>query len=346
MFDILCRQKHLPRSAEPIRNPLRFWPSQERSESSKDHKDLSFDFNVEDFYCLGSPVGLFQMLKGRTIAARYQPNAAPSESPLSTEYMEDPFLSASGTSGQQVSAVTGLPMSMSSPKVAQLFNIFHPSDPIAYRLEPLVSPAMSSLKPQALPYTKTGIFGAVAPQGLSGIGVKVGQSVSGLWSSFSAGIASSLLNRSLGFTSEDVANFNASNPSANASSLPNSGHTAANSQNPGTAVSNSASQSEKTEARRKALARQNTSRSTGPSTSGRNTAKDSTLIDDDMETLYACFQKKRVEEHQDSISRAEEGLELGAAWAAEELKAQKLRREELKVRTLNWNGRIDYTIQE
>ncbi|KAI1199650.1 DDHD domain-containing protein [Nemania serpens] len=346
MFDILCRQKQLPRSAEPLRNPLRFWPSQERSETSKDHKELSFDFDVEDFYCLGSPVGLFQMLKGRTIAARYLPNTAPSESPLSMEYMEDPFLAASGTSAQHASAVTGLSLSISSPKVAQLFNIFHPSDPIAYRLEPLVSPAMSSLKPQALPYTKIGIFGAVAPQGLSGIGVKVGQSVSGLWSSFSAGIASSLLNRSLGFTNEDVANFNASNPSTNASSLPNSGHAADNSQNPSTAASTSAARSEKTEARKKALARQNISGSSDPSTSGHNIAKDSTLIDDDMETLYARFQKKRVEEHQDSISRAEEGQELGAAWAAEEQKAQKLRREELKVRMLNWNGRIDYAIQE
>ncbi|KAJ8123571.1 hypothetical protein ONZ43_g518 [Nemania bipapillata] len=313
--------------------------------SSKDHRDLSFDFNVEDLYCLGSPVGLFQMLKGRTIAARYQPNAAPSESPLNTEYSEDPFLPAPNATGQQVSAITGLPFSMSSPKVAQLFNIFHPSDPIAYRLEPLVSPAMSSLKPQALPYTKKGIFGAVAPQGLSGIGVKVGQSVSGLWSSFSAGIASSILNRSLGLSNEDVANFNASNPSANNSSLPNSGQGASSSQNNGAVVSNPAAQSEKTEARKKALARQNTSSSSEPGTPGSNN-KDSTLIDDDLETLYARFQKKRVEEHKDSPSRPDEGQELSAAWAAEELKAQKLRKEELKVRALNWNGRIDYTIQE
>ncbi|KAI1179140.1 DDHD domain-containing protein [Nemania sp. FL0916] len=346
MFDILCRQKEPPKSIEPLRNPLRFWPSQERSESSRDNKDLSFEFNVEDLYCLGSPVGLFQMLKGRTIAARHQPNAVPSESPLSPEYMEDPFVSASATPGQHVSAVTGLPFSMSSPRVAQLFNIFHPSDPIAYRLEPLVSQAMSSLKPQALPYTKKGIFDAMAPQGLSGIGVKVGQSVSGLWSSFSAGIASSLLNRSLGLTSEDVANMNASNISANASPLSGSGNAAPNAQGTNTIGSNAAAQSEKTEARQKALARQNTSNFAGSSTPGNSNAKDSTLIDDDLETLYARFQKKRVEEVKDSVSRAEEGQELGVAWAAEELKAQKLRREELKVRALNWNGRIDYTIQE
>ncbi|KAI1424079.1 DDHD domain-containing protein [Xylaria sp. FL1777] len=350
MFDILCRQKQRPEGVEPLRNPLRFWPSQERSEPSKDIHELSFDFDVEDLYCLGSPVGLFQMLKGRTIAARQQPNAAPSESPLAPAYMEDPFLSTSSASGQRVSAVTGLPLSVSSPNVAQLFNIFHPSDPIAYRLEPLVSSAMSSLKPQALPYTKKGIFGAVAPQGLSGIGVKVGQSVSGLWSSFSAGIASSILKGSLGLTNADIANFNASNPPVNTSSLSNPGQATAHSQgtNLGSVVSDANAQSEKTDARKKALARQNTSglSSTDPITPGHNITKDLTLIDDDLETLYARFQRKRVEEHKDSISRAEEGQELGTAWAAEELKAQKLRKEELKVRALNWNGRIDYAIQE
>ncbi|KAJ2985278.1 hypothetical protein NUW58_g5623 [Xylaria curta] len=349
MFDILCRQKQPTESSALLRNPLKFWPSQEVSKSSQVSRELSFNFNVEDLYCLGSPVGLFQMLKGRTIAARHQPNAAPSESPLSTEHMEDPFHSASTTSGQQLSAVTGLPFSVSSPKVAQLFNIFHPSDPIAYRLEPLVSAAMSSLKPQALPYTKKGIFGVVAPQGLSGIGVKVGQSVSGLWSSLSAGIASNILNRSLGLSNEDIANLNASNPSTNNSSLPNPGQVAANSQNtgPATVISNPIAQSEKTAARKKALALQNTSSSSmDPSVPGHSNSNDSTLIDDDLETLYARFQKKRVEEHKNSAGRAEEDRELGAAWAAEELKAHKLRREETKVRALNWNGRIDYTIQE
>lgn len=351
MFDILCRQKQaVNTNVEPLRNPLRFWPSQDHPEPSKDHKDLSFNFDVEDLYCLGSPVGLFQMLKGRTIAARHQPNAAPSESPLNTEYVDDPFLSTSSTPGQQISTITGLPLSVSSPKVAQLFNIFHPSDPIAYRLEPLVSHAMSSLKPQALPYTKRGIFGAVAPQGLSGIGVKVGQSVSGLWSSFSAGIASSLLNRSLGLSNEDIANFNAANPPANASSVSSTSQAAAYSQINGssTVASNPSAHSEKTDARKKALARQNTSGSTsgGSNTPGTGNTKDSTLIDEDLETLYARFQKKRVEEHKHNTTRTVESRELSEAWAAEELKAHKLRREELKVRALNWNGRIDYTIQE
>ncbi|OTA70486.1 DDHD domain-containing protein [Hypoxylon sp. EC38] len=340
MFDILCRQREKQQTPEPLRNPLRFWPSAERPEPSQNPRDLSFDFDVEDFYCLGSPIGLFQMLKGRTIAARGKLHGAPSESPLNSEYVKDPFLNAAMTAEQRVSTITGLPFSVSSPKVGQLFNIFHPSDPISYRLEPLISPAMSSLKPQALPYTKKGIFGAVAPQGLSGLGVKVGQSVSGLWSSFSAGIASNILNRSLGLSNQDVANFNAAN-AANSSSSQALGP-GAGTNIVGGGVIDANAQSEKTDARKRALARQNSSGGIGDNGSGH----DATLIDDDLETLYARFQKKRIEDHKNSASRAEEGQELGDAWAAEELKAQKLRREEAKVRALNRNGRVDYSIQE
>ncbi|KAI1639941.1 DDHD domain-containing protein [Biscogniauxia mediterranea] len=348
MFDILCRQKETPRVTDSLRNPLRYRPSQERLDHSKDSRDLSFIFEVDDFYCLGSPIGLFQMLKGRTISARHQPYAAPSESPLSTEYMDDPFLSSSVSPDKRVSAITGLPYSVSSPKVGQLFNVFHPSDPISYRLEPLISPAMSSLKPQALPYTKKGIFGAVTPQGLSGIGVKVGQSVSGLWSSFSAGIASSLLNRSLGLSNEDVANFNAANPPPS-TTMQNQGSLAPGAGTniiAGGVISDTNAHSERMDARKRALARQNSSASGSTTPNAVGGDQDATLIDDELETLYARFQKKRVEEHKDSASRADEGQELGEAWAAEELKAQKLRREELKVRALNWNGRVDYSIQE
>lgn len=364
MFDILCRQKETSQESEALRNPLRVTAPRSQSEKRKD-KELAFDFEVDDFYCLGSPVGLFQMLKGRTIAARKQPNAAPSESPLNPD-AGDPFLLADQHMGP-LSPITGLSFSMSSPKAAQLFNIFHPSDPIAYRLEPLISPAMSSLKPQILPYTKRGFLGAVAPQGLSGIGVKVGQSVSGLWSGITSGIASSLLNRSLGFTNEDVAAFNASNQAQNpvptaASSTAPPGATgtgvagAASVISPEQAAMESASQ--KANMRKRALARHGsmspslTRRTTSvgdnnqQSTDTEGTESNPILIDDELETLYAKFQKKRVEEHKDSISRADEGQEMGEAWAAEERKASKLRREELKVRALNRNGRVDYAIQE
>lgn len=93
---------------------------------------------------------------------------------------------------------------VSRPDVNQLFNIFYPSDPISYRLEPLIAQSMASVKPHNLPYTKKGLFGVVGSQGLTGIGTKVGQSVSGLFASLSTGISSNLLPASLRITNEEA----------------------------------------------------------------------------------------------------------------------------------------------
>ncbi|KAK4654265.1 hypothetical protein QC762_402320 [Podospora pseudocomata] len=354
MFDILCRQKKRAPAASLPRNPLRIWPaasSEDRFEP-KESKDLAFDFDVADFYCLGSPIGLFQMLKGRTISARNLPNAVPSESPLNPDYMEDPFLSApaySYASDQHLSPITGHPFSVSSPKVSQLFNIFHPSDPIAYRLEPLISQAMSTLKPQALPYTKKTIFGSVAPQGLTGLGAKVGQSVTGLWSSFSAGIASSLLNRSLGLTQEDVNNINASHHRERELSLspvgsPGSGawkekQLGAAEGGGNSKMEDHVEKSEKTAERQMAIAAV-----TGGGKDG------GALIDEELETLFSRFQKSRVERADGGGGEKGDGnggdVLTKERWLEEERKAQRMRREEGKIRGLNRNGRVDYCIQE
>lgn len=350
LFDILCRQKEKDAGPESSKNPLRFWPSQDRYES-RDPKELKFDFEVEDFYCLGSPIGLFQMLKGRSIAARRQPNSLPSESPLNLDYMDDPFLSATTTPGyaeQRVSPVTGLPYSVSSPKCGQFFNIFHPSDPIAYRVEPLVSSAMSSLKPQALPYTKKGIFGSVAPHSLTGIGSKVGQSVSGLWSSVSAGIANSLLNRSLGLTQEDVNTITASQQQNQSSTSPGAGTNISGGGVIDEASLPDAARAEKAAARKRQLAEKAAGGAGRTSMSG----NEMTLIDDELETLFSRFQKKRAGIADDKTAgndddKASTGPSTAAAaWMEEERKAQKLRREEMKVRALNRNGRVDYCVQE
>ncbi|KAK4099985.1 hypothetical protein N658DRAFT_143397 [Parathielavia hyrcaniae] len=382
MFDILCRQKERSRMAEPPRNPLRIWPKSEDQYESREPSELAFDFEVDDFFCLGSPIGLFQMLKGRTIAARTLPHSMPSESPLNPHYMDDdPFLGPSPSHSypahQRVSPVTGLPFSVSSPKVGQLFNIFHPSDPISYRLEPLVSPVMSTLKPQALPYTKKGLFGSVGPQGLTGIGAKVGQSVSGFWSSLSAGIASNLLNRSLGLSNEDVAKITASHQEQQHQQQqqqqqghvlsPGAGTNVSAGVIPaeGSKVLTDAERSERTAERMRQLA-------SGSREEGGGNGKEATLIDDELETLFSRFQKNRVDIASSSsssqsqskeVDNKDEGEKEGSAgsgkdgqgtvtalsreqWLEEERKAQRLRREEMKIRALNRNGRVDYCIQE
>ncbi|TDZ38139.1 putative phospholipase [Colletotrichum trifolii] len=331
MFDILCRQKETSRAPDAPKSALRSWPAQENPGAIRDREanELKFDFDVEDFYCLGSPIGLFQMLKGRTISARHLPRPLPSESPLGPDVTDNPLLAAaSGSSTQRVSSITGLPYSVSSPKVSQLFNVFHPSDPISYRLEPLISPAMSSLKPQVLPYTKKGIFSNVTQQGLSGIGMKVGQSVSGLWSSLSAGIASNILNRSLGLSNEDVAKMNSQSAQPSISATETS-MTDAN------IITDVTKLGEKINERKKQLA-------DSKSIPGRTSisGNEMTLIDDELETLYSKFQEKRV----DLVKTDDDGS--AAAWIEAEQKALKLRREEMKVRAMNRNGRVDYSIQE
>ncbi|KAM5352153.1 hypothetical protein ACJ41O_004876 [Fusarium nematophilum] len=330
LFDVLCQQKE-DRHDEQQKSLLRLWPAQERTEATAHDSELDLDFKVEDFFCLGSPVGLFQMLKGRTIAARQPVRGGRADNssnmPISKDVLRvTPIPSAA----DELSPVTGLPSSVASPKVQQLFNIFHPSDPISYRLEPLISPSMSSLKPQLLPYTKRGIFGNVAPQGLTGIGAKVGQSVSGLWSSLSAGIASNLLNRSLGLTNEEVARITA-NASQGETTSPDAPVSKATT---GGDVSDVAEKRDATDARMKKLA----DSTTGAVESKLGTNDYSpTLIDDDLETLYSKFQKSRAQVAKDGEAPPVQD---------EDCKARKLRNEERKVRALNRNGRVDYSIQE
>lgn len=64
-FDVLCRQREI-QTFDETRQSLRFWPTpHSRPDIRPKDEELEFDFDAHDFYCLGSPVGLFQMLKGR-----------------------------------------------------------------------------------------------------------------------------------------------------------------------------------------------------------------------------------------------------------------------------------------
>lgn len=42
------------------------------------------------------------------------------------------------------------------PRCTQIINVFHPNDPVAYRLEPLVNPLMRDASPELVPYYLTG----------------------------------------------------------------------------------------------------------------------------------------------------------------------------------------------
>ncbi|KAF9764414.1 hypothetical protein IL306_002816, partial [Fusarium sp. DS 682] len=163
--------------------------------------------------------------------------------------------------------------------------------------------------------------------GLTGIGAKVGQSVSGLWSSLSAGIASNLLNRSLGLSNEEVARITAS---ANQEAI---GPEAPGTKTTNRDVPNATDKREATDARMKKLA----DSASGPESGAGE--HNPTLIDEEIETLYSNFQKSRAEPNKDQEKTA-------AETADEDKRARKMRNEEAKVRALNRNGRVDYSIQE
>lgn len=322
MFDILCLQD---------RHEL-----QQRGSGKAPRKGehpMKLDFEVEDFYALGSPIGLFQMLKGRTIAAR---QAGQSKS-NSAEPSSAAFLGSTSTSSENLTGMgtqnSDLPIS--SPKCRQVFNIFHPTDPISYRIEPLISPAMSSLKPQPLPYTKRGIFSTATGQGLTGIGARVGQSVSGLWSSFSSGIASSLLNRSLGFTAEDAGKLGgpASNSQSRTPLSLGAGTNVAAGVVPTAPPTNAMIDKVDGDAKDRLAG--------DAERAGEAGERPPTLIDAELETLYAGFQNRR------KSAQGDLGHDMIESERAEaEARGRKLKKEEAKVRALNTNGRVDYSIQE
>ncbi|KAH3686641.1 hypothetical protein WICPIJ_002391 [Wickerhamomyces pijperi] len=73
-------------------------------------------FPVENFFAVGSPVGLFQLLKTQKI----------------------------GSQSQNIRSSTEI----SVPQCQNLYNIFHPCDPVAYRMEPLVDTEYKDLTPE------------------------------------------------------------------------------------------------------------------------------------------------------------------------------------------------------
>jgi len=311
LFDILCRQGIRDRQV-----------------------GRGLDFYCENFFAYGSPIGLyvlllllpsmcgsgfttansnvrFQMLEGKTIASRIPPNFKEDPSPPSTPMhfnVRDPF---------SFPKEDPYDPNISSPLCTQLFNIFHPTDPISYRLEPLVTKAMAEMKPQLLPYTKKNLLSNQLA-GLTGIG----QRVTNMWSNFSsgitAGIASSILNRSLGFSGD------------------------------GPPVPLEKKKDEEIWFDEE------------------EEVGKPTLIDGELETLYAGFQRRRTlkkkKEKKSGSGKDTEQTTSGAsdveteeeeiledttegARKADE-KAKRLKREERKLRALNRTGRIDFAIQE
>ncbi|KAI5954021.1 hypothetical protein CANMA_004860 [Candida margitis] len=89
------------------------------------NKDIGFD--VENLFLAGSPVGLFKLLEGKNIEARTTKGYEPSKDSTAV-----------------------------APKCKNLYNVFHPCDPVAYRIEPMVSPKFGDFKPVPIKFAVKG----------------------------------------------------------------------------------------------------------------------------------------------------------------------------------------------
>jgi len=105
-LDILNHQPFSPNHYQPIPSSPVYEKFISFDEGS--HNPVSLEFPVTNFFALGSPIGLFLLLKGCKLGAR---------------------LSDSSTTGES----TAQPCVR--PAVENVYNIFHRSDPVAHRVE-------------------------------------------------------------------------------------------------------------------------------------------------------------------------------------------------------------------
>ncbi|KAJ5591759.1 uncharacterized protein N7459_002128 [Penicillium hispanicum] len=305
LFDILC---HQPGESAAVKSGKPVVGHNEHVPNERGEGQSALNFECEEFFCLGSPIALFQMLKGKTISSHSLLGAKGRKSTLNVE-LESRTMASLETSKRDLHGGTGRDVIdnsaiISMPKCRDLYNIFHPSDPVSYRIEPLISSAMAGLKPQPLPSVRKSLW-TTSGQSLSILRERMGQSVGSLWSNFTSGVASSLLNRSLGLSADE------------------------------SSVATMKSSSDPSEHKRT---------QSGPP---RDASQDSeehfrTLIDPDIETLYDGFRKSRAVHRKDQTRSASET----SADLESDDQERKMRFEDAKVRALNSNGRVDYSIQE
>ncbi|RCK55507.1 hypothetical protein Cantr_03922 [Candida viswanathii] len=85
--------------------------------------DKTLAFDVDKLFLVGSPVGIFKLIERKNIVGR---SIASSTTQPANEYV--------------------------SPRCNNVYNLYHPCDPIAYRMEPLVNPKFGDFKAAYVPF--------------------------------------------------------------------------------------------------------------------------------------------------------------------------------------------------
>ncbi|KAG1466118.1 hypothetical protein G6F56_004752 [Rhizopus delemar] len=146
---------------------------------------VTLDFPIKNFFAVGSPLGMIMLLRNHKMVSRKT---------LDTHKMQsNANISSSNKSSSLVSFVY--------PAADNIYNIFHKSDPVAYRLEPLVVRHYGAkLKPMAIPYIKGGLKSVVDAGFI--VGNDIASKAGAMFESFKSNITSSLFMRNLGLSSE------------------------------------------------------------------------------------------------------------------------------------------------
>ncbi|SGZ49554.1 CIC11C00000002018 [Sungouiella intermedia] len=113
-----------------------------QQEIKDDSNEYQLAFDVENLFCVGSPVGVFKLLQQKNIASRAD---------VGVDFDS-----------------TDLTAHVSSPKCKNLYNVFHPCDPVGYRMEPLVNPKFANFRAEGVPFAMEGFNTQV--QSLTSIG--------------------------------------------------------------------------------------------------------------------------------------------------------------------------------
>ncbi|KAF9583137.1 hypothetical protein BGW38_010184 [Lunasporangiospora selenospora] len=175
-LDILNHQPFSPHQYQPVPSSPVFEKFVSFDQASIN--PVRLDFDVTNFFALGSPIGLFLLLKGCKIGARL------SESNISAESTTAPCV---------------------RPAVENLYNIFHRSDAVAHRIEPLISRAFGTkTRPALIPYHKGGLKGLHL--GIQDFSNDLANKANTMIESVKLGITTSMFTRALGFRTNPIAN--------------------------------------------------------------------------------------------------------------------------------------------
>ena len=128
-------------------------------------------FSVDSFFAVGSPLGVFLALRNIRLGHSAGTDTCDSNEGEGQQHREghraasivQPWTQEAGRGGgpsghlPAVPAGAGEPViQYEMPAVKHLFNVFHPHDPVAYRVEPLISSQFASIPPMLVPYHRGG----------------------------------------------------------------------------------------------------------------------------------------------------------------------------------------------